>query len=369
LRIPPFELERYFARYEFTARWLLSSSDCQALGLRELIGMARDDTRRLWEALELGYTESAGHPRLREAIADLYEVLGPDDILVAAPEEAIFLAMQALLEAGDHVVCTFPGYQSLYAVAQAMGCRVDFWQPVEADTWRFEVDRLAGLLKPETRLVVVNFPHNPTGALPSPEDFAGLLDLLRPRGIVLFGDEMYRHLERDPAARLPAAATYERGISLSGLSKAFGLPGLRIGWLAAQDRDFLGRVAALKDYTTICASAPSEILALMALERRQTILARQRERLGTNLAVLKGFMKTHADTFRWRPPSAGSVCFTGLRRPEGARSFCRRLAQEAGIMLLPATVFQYGNAHVRIGFGRDSLPDVLERLANHLSVI
>jgi aspartate/methionine/tyrosine aminotransferase len=268
------------------------------------------------------------------------------------------------------VVCTFPGYQSLYAIPRAMGCRVDLWEPREADGWRFDLKRLDDLLQPATRLVVVNFPHNPTGAQLTLDRFKDLVDLLRRRRIPLFCDEMYRHLELGSAETLPpAAAVYEHGVSLAGLSKAYGLPGLRVGWLATRDREFIAHTAALKDYTTICASAPSEILALMALRRRTAILERQRERLRSNLAVLEAFMTTHGDTFRWHPPAGGSVCFPGILRPEGARAFCRRLVREAGIMLLPAAPFQYGDGHVRIGFGRDNLPDVLERLAKHLSVI
>ena len=190
MQLPSFELERYFARYEFSARWLLSSSDCEALAMEELLAMADAESRRLWDALKLGYTESAGHPRLREMIAGTYDDLMPDDVLVAAPEEAILLAMQALLKPGDHLVCTYPGYQSLYEVPRAIGCRVDFWEPEEGDRWAFDVDRLAGVLQPGTRLVVVNFPHNPTGALPPPEQFAAMVDLLREGGIPLFGDEM-----------------------------------------------------------------------------------------------------------------------------------------------------------------------------------
>ena len=367
MQLPPFELERYFARHEFSARYLLSSSDCEALTLEELLGMADEEGRRLWATLKLGYTESAGHPRLRALISGQYEGLAPEDVLVATPEEGIFLALQTLLKPDDHVVCTFPGYQSLYAIPRALGCRVALWEPEASNGWRFDLDRLAGLLRPDTRLVVVNFPHNPTGAVLPPEGFTDLTDLLRQRGIPLFSDEMYRHLEFDPGRTLPAACeVYEMAVSLGGLSKAYGLPGLRVGWLASQNRDVLARAAQLKDYTTICASAPSEILAIMALGRRGTIVARQRERLIANLAVLETFMAAHADVFGWRPPEGGSICFPALRRPEGASAFCRSLVETAGIMLLPSAPFQYGDRHVRIGFGRDNLPEVLDRLAAYL---
>jgi aspartate/methionine/tyrosine aminotransferase len=367
VQIPPFELERYFARYEFSARYLLSSSDCEAMTLNALLGMADDQLRRLWDELKLGYTESPGHPRLRTSIAGLYRDLDAEDSLVAAPEEGIFLAMHALLKPDDHVVCTFPGYQSLYEIPRAIGCRVTPWEPDEADGWQFDLDRLAALLQPDTRLVVVNFPHNPTGALLPGETFEALIDLLRQRGIYLFCDEMYRHLEFAPATTLPAACErYERSVTLAGLSKAYGLPGLRIGWLATRDRDLITRAAQLKDYTTICASAPSEVLAIIALENRETIVTRQRERLRANLDLLDVFMADHANTFHWQRPKGGSICFPELRRPEGAETFCRMLVEKTGIMLLPAAPFQYGDRHVRIGFGRDNFPEVLHRFGDYL---
>lgn len=368
MQLPPFELERYFARHEFSARYLLSSSDCEALSLGDLLSMADENSRNLWETLKLGYTESSGHPRLRSLIADQYDGLAPEDILVVTPEEGVFLSMQALLKTGDHVVCTFPGYQSLYDIPRALGCRVSLWQPEETDCWQFDLDRLKGLLQPDTRLVVVNFPHNPTGAKPSPEMFTALIDLLKQRGVALFSDEMYRHLEIPPGRPLPAASTqYEGAVSLGGLSKSYGLPGLRIGWLATRNRKFLVHAAHLKDYTTICASAPGEILAIMALGCRKSILARQHERLLANLDVLETFMRDHEEVFGWRRPAGGSICFPSLRRPEGAAAFCGTLVEKAGIMLLPSTPFQFGDRHVRIGFGRSNLPEVLERLAAYLA--
>jgi len=368
MQIPPFELERYFARYEFSARYLLSSSDCEAVAMQDLLEMADDSTRSLWEKLKLGYTESPGHPLLRDAIAGTYQGLRSEDTLVVTPEEGIFLAMHALLKPGDHVVATFPGYQSLYEIPRAIGCRVDFWKPTEGNEWQFELDRLEALLQPETRLVVVNFPHNPTGALLDAVVFEKLIALLRDRGIYLFSDEMYRHLEIAPDATLPAACeVYEKAVTLSGLSKTYGLPGLRIGWLAARDREFLARTARLKDYTTICSSAPSEILAIIALANRPTIISRQQARIRANLDVLETFMAAHATIFRWLRPAGGSIGFPGFLRPEGAEAFCERLVKQAGIMLLPATPFQYGDKHVRIGFGRDNLPEVLQRLSDYLA--
>ena len=163
MEIAPFQLERYFAKYEFSARYLLSSSDCEAVSMADLLAKADRDISLLWEELKLGYTESWGHPLLREAIAELYTDLEAKDVLVIVPEEGIFLSMHALLDPGDHVVCTYPGYQSLHEVARSIGCELSTWEPDEGRGWFFNIQDLGSLMREGTKLVVVNFPHNPTG--------------------------------------------------------------------------------------------------------------------------------------------------------------------------------------------------------------
>ena len=272
-----FRLERYFAAHEFNVRYVLSASDPESLAQTELLALADDQTRSLWEQLSLGYTESQGHPLLRAEIAHLYRQITLEDVLVAAPEEAIFVAMQAILRPGDHVIATFPAYQSLIEVARAAGCRVTPWPLKPGDgAWRLDLDFLEHSITDATRLLVVNFPHNPTGYLPTAETQSAIIDLARRHSLYLFSDEMYRGLEHDAGGQLPAACDlYERAISLCGLSKSYALPGLRIGWLASQNRDWLAASARLKDYTTICASAPSEILAIIGLRAGRQILGPQ----------------------------------------------------------------------------------------------
>ena len=366
-KIEPFALERYFARHEFSARHLLSCSDCEALTMASLIALATDDTRHMWTDLRLGYTDSQGHPGLRRAIADIYNGFQPEDVLVAVPEEGIFLLMQALLSSGDHVVCTFPGYQSLYAVARSIGCRVSLWTGDESQGWRFDVAQLIKMLQENTRLVVVNFPHNPTGYLPAQEEFEALVDLLREREIHLLSDEMYRFLEADATATLPAACElYEKAVSLSGLSKSFGLPGLRIGWTVTRDHQLLNAMTHLKDYTTICSSAPSEILAIMALENREAIVAQQKVRLKKNIAALDQFWHDFKTDIKGQSPRAGTLCFPRLEMVADTYRFCQELVREAGIMLVPSRVFAYGDHHVRIGCGREDFPEVLSRFGEYL---
>ena len=369
INIEPFSLERYFARHEFSARYLLSSSDCEALSMAGLIDLADAESLGLWENLKFGYTESSGHPVLRESIADIYEGLDTDNILVLVPEEGIFLSMQALLTPGDHVICPFPGYQSLYALARSMGCEVSLWQPDEARGWHFGMEQLKSMIRDDTRLVVTNFPHNPTGFLPTREEFMSLVDIVRQSGAYLFSDEMYRFLEIDGNATLPAGCElYDKAVSLFGLSKAFGLPGLRIGWVATKDREVLKRMRSLKDYTTICNSAPSEILALMAVRSRESIVESQMARIQKNVVLLDDFFDNYGDFFSWNRPLGGSICFPRMLITEDTHGFCEQLVTETGIMLVPSRMFQYGDHHVRFGFGRDNFPMVLERFVDYLNL-
>ena len=363
----PFKLERFFAQYEFTSRYLLSCSDCEALSLAEMLAKADDETRQLWETLSLGYTESQGHPVLRAEIASMYEGIGPDQVLTCVPEEGILMAMNVMLNPGDHVITTYPGYQSLYEIARAIGCRVTHWIPREDDAWRFDVDWLGRQIRPETRLIVVNWPHNPTGSTIEREAFEAVIDLARRHSIALFSDEMYRMLELDPAHRLsPACELYERAVSLGGMSKAFALPGLRIGWLASQDCAWLSDLAAFRDYTTICSSATSEILALIGLRARQGIVDRNLRIIRGNLARLDAFFARHADFLEWVRPRAGSIAFPRLLTGD-ASTFCSRLLDATGVLLLPGDVYAFPGQHFRIGFGRRNLPEALERVETFLS--
>jgi len=366
MRPAPFALERYFARYEFSTPYLLSSSDCDGIPMREILAMADDECRALWSDLRLGYTESLGLPQLRAEIAGMYEGVTQDDVIIGAPEELIFVAMNALLRPGDRVVCAYPGYQSLFEIARAVGCVVDLWRPREQGVWRFDPDDLAGMLGRGTRLVVVNFPHNPTGALPSREEYFAVVEAAGHTGARVFSDEMYRLLEGDPDERLSAGCELAAdALSLSGMSKVFGMAGTRIGWIVTRDAEAMRGLAEFKDYTTICSSAPSEVLALIGLRARAALVERHRARIARNLAALEAFVARHGERFALAPPRAGSVCLLRLRDGH-ATDFCRLVMDKAGIMLLPSSVFQFGDEHVRIGLGRENMPDVLARLESAL---
>jgi aspartate/methionine/tyrosine aminotransferase len=368
MRIADFALERYFARWEFAVDHLLCASDVQGYPMAELLALADDDTRRMWGGLTLGYTESTGHPLLRAEIASLYEHLEPDDVLVfAGAEEAIFCLANVLLGPGDHAVVTWPGYQSLYEVARAAGADVTLHELREEHGWAIDIDLLRSQVTPSTRLVVVNAPHNPTGMQPDRATFDALVALAEEVGAHLLVDEVYRFLEFDGVERLPAGADASpRGISLGVMSKSFAMAGLRIGWLATRDRDVLERCARFKDYTTICSSAPSEVLALIGLRARATVLARSRSIVADNLVALDTFFDAWSDRFTWVRPRAGSVGFPRLTVPGvSIDDWAAGLVEAEGVLLLPGSQFDYGGNHFRLGFGRADLPIALERLERH----
>ncbi len=369
-----FALERYFAHWEFAVRHLLCASDLEGYPMAELLALADDEAAGLWRDLRLGYTESRGHPLLRTEIAGLYETIAPDDVLVfSGAEEAIFCLLNVALGPGDHAIVTWPGYQSLHEVARAAGAEVSLHELRQADGWALDVERIRATIRPATRWIVVNAPHNPTGMLPSHAEWQSLVELCVEAGIALFSDEVYRFLEYDGADRLPAGAdTSPSAVSLGVMSKSFALAGLRIGWLATRDRDLLERCARFKDYTTICASAPAEILSLIGLRAREAVLARSRRIITDNLAVLDRFVAQRPDVLTWVRPRAGSVGYPELTlggRFAGwdADRFAAELVEAEGVLLLPGSRFGQTGNHVRLGFGRVDLPDALAGLERFVS--
>ncbi len=370
MQINSFKLERYFAQYEFKAKYLLSPSDCESLSMAELLRLADPDSLALWNELRLSYTESPGHPALRTEVSRLYQTITADDVMIAAPEEAIFIAMHTLLKPGDHVVCVFPAYQSLYELARAIGCDVTLWTfELGADGWRLDPDQLECALTEHTQLLVLNLPHNPTGFLPSRQELDSIVKLARKCGLYIVCDEMYRLLEYDPARRLPPMCDlYEKGISLSGLSKTFALPGLRLGWLATQERALLERWLALKDYTTICNSAPGEVLGIMALRAKETIVARNLGIIRENLKIADQFFAGQADRFVWIEPQAGSIAFPRWVGGTSVEQFCQGVLEQQGVMIVPGSIFEFPGNHFRLGLGRVNFAQALECVSDYLQI-
>lgn len=368
-----FALEVYFSRWEFKARYNMTGSDAESMSLSSLLELASPEARDGFQDLWLGYTETYGSPALRAAIAGTYDRVEADDILCfAGAEEAIYTAMRVLLEPQDHVIVVTPNYQAAETVPLSI-CEVSGVPLDLAHNWDLDIDQIAAAIQPNTKLVSINFPNNPTGKIIPRADFEALIELCRQHGLWLFSDEVYRLIERDPEMRLPQAVdTYERAISLNVMSKAYGLPGLRIGWLACRDRELLQRFERYKHYLSICNSAPSEQLALIALNHRDAILERNRQLVRDNLGLYEALFTDHPERFAWNPPDGGCVGFIRYLGQEGVENFTKRLVEEAGVLFLPSSIYHSELNDVprdcfRFGFGRAHVPEGLDAMRDWMS--
>lgn len=366
MKINDFKLERYSAEHEFTARFLLSSSDSDGFGLKYILEHATAKELNLWEGLKLGYTESKGSPLLREAILQFYDQESIENVVVASPGELNFAIMNVLLRKGDHVISVSPAYQSLYEVVRSLGCELSFWKS-NPENWEFDTSDLEKLVRDNTRLIILNFPHNPTGSYLTRGQLNKIVDLAREYDITIFSDEMYRKLMISYGKELPPVCDiYEKGVSLWGTSKSFGLAGLRIGWLVAQDMEFLKKVIFFKDYLSICSSAPGEILTLIALNHTENFILPNIKKIKQNLSLFKEFAAEHEIISSFISPVAGSTAFVKLNIAGSSRDFSDRLVEDTGIMTVPAEMFEQEGKYIRIGFGRENFPEVLKVLDDYL---
>lgn len=371
MRIPDFRLERYFAAHEFSTPYILCSSDIQGMVMHDLLALADDDARRRWESLTLGYTETAGLPALRETIAGLYKGIDADDVITfAGAEEAVYIAANVLLGPGDHFITTWPGYQSLYEVGRSTGAEATLLELRPETEWKIDIDALRRAVQPNTKLILLNVPHNPTGAMLTHDEWRAVCAIADEAGAYLFADEVYRLLEYNPQDRLPAACELTtRGLSLGVMSKAYGLAGLRIGWLVVRDAALRARIMAYKDYTTICNSAPSEILALIALRASDRMMARSRALVLANLQRFHDVVRARPHQLRWVAPRAGSVAFPELLCGVAIDDAAARLNRDHGVLILPATVYGHTGNYFRVGFGKEDFADGLARFVSFLDTL
>ena len=366
MNLPPFKLERFFAKYEFNTEYLMCSSDCESMSIAELLNLEESAAEKFQQTW-LGYSESQGSPALRAEISKLYETIQPEDILVhTGAQEAIFLFMFAAFKQYDHVIVHSPAYQSLAEVARAAGCDVSPWRAREENGWSLDLDELRHLMRSNTKAIIINTPHNPTGYLMPGEDYEALHKFAAANKLLLFSDEVYRESEYDSSARLPAACDLgDYAISLGVTSKTYGLAGLRIGWIATKNKKIYEKMASLKDYTTICNAAPSEFLAEVAMRNRQKLIERNLGIIKQNLEVIDSLFARHANLFSWVRPRAGSMAFP---RYLGGNvdKFCDELVKRAGVLLLPGSVYDDSHNHFRLGLGRKNLPQAVQRVDEYL---
>lgn len=367
MKIKPFKLERYYTLYEHSAKYSLCNSDCEAMNIKDLLSLengAEEAFQNIW----LGYTETKGDPKLRKDISSIYNTIGAENITVCTgAQEPIFLISHAILQSDDELIVQSPCYQSLQSVPESIGCKVLNWTVQYNDGQpTFDIDELEKLLSPKTKAIYLNAPHNPTGFLFSIEEQQEIVKLARRNNITILCDEVYRELEHSPEYAIPAFAdVYENGISIGVMSKSYGLPGLRIGWLATQNQTVLEQLAILKEYTTICNAAPSEFLAGVALRNRQTVLDRNLQIVLDNLSRYELFFEKYADLFSWYKPNAGPVALVNMRFDNNDMAFAERLLKEQSVLLLPGGIYDYPG-YFRIGFGRKNIPEALDQFEDYV---
>lgn len=365
---PLFRLEEFFAQHEFSARFLLCSSDAETISLAALLQMADTECMRLWDELQLHYAEVAGHPMLRHEISNRYaDTIDKDSVLCfVGAEEAIYCAIHAVLEPADHAIVITPCYQSLETLSASI-CEVSSVTLRYEERWELDLERIKQARRENTKLIIINFPHNPTGAMISRDKQAELVEFARMHGIWILSDEVYHLLEIEETDRLPPIAdVYERGLSLNVLSKVYGLGGVRVGWLASVDHAVLQHAQRLKHYLSISNSAPSEILAVIALRAEAQLIARNRSLIHENIQRLDRFFSRHADWFEWIRPRGGCIGYPLFRSSKKVQELTDDVLQKTGVLLLPATIYNDTANHFRIGFGRKNMPEALQLFERYI---
>ena len=369
MKIAPFATEHFFARHEFSTPYQLCNSDCESVSIAELLRLAGDSLKGLGRE-RLVYTPSDGSSELREAIAACYASVRPDHVAVlGTPVEGIYLAARALLEPGDEVVVLSPAYDALINLFEhiAGADRVRRWAFRRYESgWSLALDDVVALLTPRTKLLVLNFPHNPTGFLPSVDFQQSLAQLAETHGLRLFCDEMYFGLVHSGTPAIPSMADVsDRAVVLSGLSKTHGLPGLRCGWLVVRDPALRDQLLNWKFYTSICPPVPTEYLARAALRASDQLISRNIRRIGRNLDIAEAFFSRWPGTFEWRRPLAGSTALVGFDVPS-VSAVSEQLVREEGLLIQSAAMLGSDDQHMRMGFGRDGFEEALGRFEDWL---
>jgi aspartate/methionine/tyrosine aminotransferase len=358
VKIETFALERWMTRWELDVQYDIAESGIYPMTTRELIDLAPiDDRPRLLDTLldtRLGYSEARGSAALRGEIASTYAGASPDQVLVTTGAiEANYLLFNTLLDAGDHVVAVNPAYQQLNSVPKAIGADVTLWKLREENGYQYDLDEFEHeLLRPDTRLIVINTPHNPTGAMLNDAQLDRVYALAEARGARVLCDEAYRWLDMpdgEPLAR-PIRERGPLGISVGTFSKPFGLPGLRIGWLVA-DEEIVAACWGMRDYITLSPGKLNDALALHALQHRSQIVGRTQAIVRENLAVANAWFDEWGELVGWTPPRGGLLALMNYRLDVPSTDLADRLAGEYSVMLAPGSAFGFEH-HLRIGIGQ-----------------
>ncbi|MBA2276636.1 MAG: aminotransferase class I/II-fold pyridoxal phosphate-dependent enzyme [Chloroflexia bacterium] len=376
MKIERFHLERWMTTWELDVDYDIAESGIAPLSIAELLRIDADDDA--YEALAvlatipLGYSEARGTAALRQAVAQTYNNVEADDILITTGAiEANFLLFHALLDRGDHVVVVAPAYQQLLSVPRSIGCDVTPWRLLPERGLAFDLDELERLLRPNTRLIVINSPHNPTGSVLAEADLRRIANLAEDRGALVLSDEAYRGLEHGDGPPMPSSMRdlSANGIGVGTLSKAYGLPGLRIGWIAANP-DIVQRCWGLRDYVSLSPGKLNDHLAHIAVARRAAIFARNRRIIAANLETARAWFAANADLCTWTEPRAGLLALMRYTLDLPSEVVADGLARDASVMLAPGAAFD-NEGYLRIGIGQHPaiFREGLDRTATYLRAL
>jgi len=365
MKFEPFALERLQSIWEHRVAWNLAESGVHALRVEELLESETDREALLRQ--DLTYTQTNGTLELRTLIASLYDGAGPDNIQVTnGGSEANLVASLALVQPGDPVVVMMPNYMQLPGLARALGADVRAWRLVTQDRddgagksarWAPDLDELKRLVMDRTRAILICNPNNPTGARLTATELDEICRVAARVGAWVLSDEIYRGAELDGIDTPSIWGRYERVVVTSGLSKAYGIPGLRIGWAAAP-ASLIEEMWGIHDYTTIGPGAMNDLLARIALEpaRRQLLIARTRGILRTNYPVLRKWIERRSSFLSHVPPEAGAIALVRYTNPINSTALIERMRTERSVLLVPGDHFEM-DGYLRVGFGSD--PELL----------
>ncbi len=369
MNIEVFKLERMQSTWENLVDYNLAESGVHALSLEEFI--PADELRDIL-GLRLGYSQTNGTPELRERIASAYPGLDPEQVQVTAGStEANFLLIWGLIDPGDEVLFELPNYLQMWGLLRGFGAKVKTFRLREDRNWAPDLDELKKKLSRKTKLIILTNPNNPTGAVLTRNEMNTIIDLAQASGAWILADEVYQNAERIGPKTASFWGLYDKVISVNGLSKAYGLPGLRIGWIIGPP-DKIRKIWPYHDYTTISPSGLSDRLARTALSPavRGRILKRTHGILTRNYAILESWLAKQAGLFSFVPPKAGAIAFVRYNLPLNSTEFALKVIREKSVFVAPGDLFEMDH-FLRIGFGLEeqALQAALARLEDILAKI
>ena len=359
-----FLVDMYFTENEKSAEYMMGSSDPESLSMNEIMsGMLS------YKNASLSYELGNGYLPLREKLAQMYSSIKPENIAVMnGGEESIYVIMRALLRPGDEIVVQMPSYQSLSVIAKEIGCSIIEYRTSFEEDWNFDLIKLQSKITTKTKMLVLNYPHNPTGACLLNEDMEIIAQMCREYDLYLVSDEVYRFLKIDTIYSDGSFADlYDKAIAIGSFSKTFAAPGLRLGWVAVKSPGILSRILTYRHFTSTCSNLPCQYIANEIMKKKDIIIKRNNDIILNNAELLNQFIARYPDIFDYVPPKGATMAYVRLHDGTSAADFCEEVLEKTGVLIVPSSVLDDNYEYLRIGLGRKNFHECLERLNDYLT--